>query len=406
MHDLVRMSRLMTTALRRAATATVLAAAALALARMVVTPSKEKLEIRTGADASRVRAALAAFVASRAWREGYAPAWVMRWWWCGAFEGSVSTILHHVARTPLAERPFRTAYARELVRTRDGGQIGLDWHRARDRAASELAATAPVVIVQHGLTGSSESTYVRHAVPRLLAAGFRVVVLVARGCGGVELRTPSGFTAHRTDDHRDAVEHVQRKYPRAPLFGVGYSLGAGLLLKYLGEEGAASPLRGAVAVSPSFDFHIKPAHFELWSRYRLVDGLKEWARKNRERLAHPKLDFERVLASVDVREFDTHAVVPVYGFSSVDEYYEASSAIRVAHDITTPTLALCAADDPVCSADGVPRLPEAFGPGLAVLVTRRGGHVGFASGFWGTESFMDDVVEDFLKACREAEAAP
>lgn len=46
------------------------------------------------------------------------------------------------------------------------------------------------------------------------------------------------------------------RYPEAPIYAVGYSLGANLLVKYLGEEGKHGyrPLAGAVAVSNPWNF--------------------------------------------------------------------------------------------------------------------------------------------------------
>ena len=389
----------------RVAVAASVVAAVLGVHAWRARSDREAVAIRTKKQPSEtLRRAVEAFTRSKAWAEGFVPAWVMRWG--GSFEGTVSTVMHHFVRTALPESPFRVAYDREILALKDGGQVGLDWHRhASETRPGELdppRRDAPIAIVQHGLTGSSESTYIRHAIPKLMEAGFRVVVFVARGCGGVELTTPFGFTAARTEDMREVVAHVQRSFPDAPLYGVGYSLGAGLLMLYMGEEGPRSPLRGAACVSPSFNFSIKPPHFDLWSRFRLVKGLVEWAARNKERLTHPSVDWSKVLKAETVREFDTHAVVPVYGYRDVDHYYETASAIRVAHAIVTPTLALCAADDPVCSALGVPQHDHEFGHGLAVTVTQRGGHVGFSTGVWGTESWMDRVVVDWLVSCHHA----
>ncbi len=55
-----------------------------------------------------------------------------------------------------------------------------------------------------------------------------------RGCGGLELSVGL-HSAANTDDLRMAVELVTKRYPLSPLFVVGYSLGANILVNYLGE---------------------------------------------------------------------------------------------------------------------------------------------------------------------------
>lgn len=52
------------------------------------------------------------------------------------------------------------------------------------------------------------------------------------------------------------IKKINRRYPEAPIFAVGFSLGANLLVKYLGEEGrhGGRPLAGAVAVSNPWNF--------------------------------------------------------------------------------------------------------------------------------------------------------
>ncbi len=55
-----------------------------------------------------------------------------------------------------------------------------------------------------------------------------------RGCGGLELSVGLN-TAANTDDLRMAVELVAKRYPLSSIFVVGYSLGANILVNYLGE---------------------------------------------------------------------------------------------------------------------------------------------------------------------------
>ena len=112
------------------------------------------------------------------------------------------------------------------------------------------------------------------------------------------------------------------------------------------------------------------------------------------------MDLEGIKTARNIREFDHAAVVPVMGYRDVDHYYTESSACRVSHNIFTPTLALSAEDDPVCSVDGCPVTQKELGPGLVVVKTRKGGHVSFMDGFFPTsKGWMDKVAVNWFQNC-------
>ncbi|KAH9261756.1 hypothetical protein BASA81_000412 [Batrachochytrium salamandrivorans] len=326
--------------------------------------------------------------------EGYSDPWALRLG--GEFRGSVQTIGHYLARALWAK--VKVEYTRQLFTLADGGTVGLDW------AQTNTNGSNPLVLIHHGLCGSSDSVYVQHLVVRLASEGYDSVVLVARGCGGLKLTTPEGFTAARTGDMREALHHVSQLFPHRRLFAVGFSLGAGLLLKFLGEEGSHSKLAGAVAISPSFNFAVTPKHFNLWSRHRLVHGLVEWAKQHDEMLKpHPDIKWDDMLQAKSIRDFDEACVVGPYSYLDVDHYYSDASPIHVSGQIATPTLTLNALDDPVCCGTTVPgEAHHTRGPGLVSILTARGGHVAFAqpSGGWSlpSESWMDQVVVDWFNS--------
>jgi predicted alpha/beta-fold hydrolase len=136
----------------------------------------------------------------------------------------------------------------------------------------------------------------------------------------------------------------------------------------------------------------------------LTVGLKQYIRNHLDYFKSSEncgMDLDAVMNSKNVKEFDTHCVVPVHGFDDVDHYYAESSACRRSHNIKTPTLAISADDDPVCSAEGCPSIVEEFGRGLVVVRSAVGGHVGFGTGFFpGTASLMDTAACDWFDACK------
>ena len=301
----------------------------------------------------------------------------------------------------------KLVYNREILILEDGGSVALDW-----RSNDEIDPNAPVVIIHHGLCGHSQSSYVKSMVAQLELEGFHIVVFVARGCGRLPLTTPESFTASRTTDFRAVIEHVVSCNKGRDIHAIGFSLGAGLLLKYLGEHGEEAGLRSAVAISPCFDFHKRTALFGQFSRMA-VKGLVKYARYHRKFLEHHPtsvLDFEGMVKARNIYEFDESAIVGRYRSDgsgrflhhrSVDEYYRTSSCLHVASQITTPTLALCAHDDPVCSIDGAPKNVTQIGKGLAVVKVKHGGHVGFGDSPFGSTYFCDRIAALWMKNSKE-----
>ena len=176
--------------------------------------------------------------------------------------GTLSTVLPHMLRQRYCRKNMH-AMTRNLLRLDDGGVIAIDWShpsptvqpgRSPGSSSDEPDAPAPVIVMMHGLCGSSESTYIRLMTEKATAQGFEVAVMNARGCGRVPLVTNVGMHAARTSDFRRAVKHVRAVRPNTQVFAVGFSLGAGVLAKYLGEHGDDALLDGAVCISPAWDF--------------------------------------------------------------------------------------------------------------------------------------------------------
>ncbi|KAG9409348.1 hypothetical protein AC1031_019600 [Aphanomyces cochlioides] len=121
--------------------------------------------------------------------------------------------------------------------------------KVNNRILQSCPILAPLQLLLHGLTGGSRAIYIRMHADRLLKAGYRVVVMNARGCNKTPVRTPKLFSLGCTNDLRESVVHIrQRIGARVLLIGVGFSLGANLLVKYLGEEGKNAQLTSADSI--------------------------------------------------------------------------------------------------------------------------------------------------------------
>lgn len=109
------------------------------------------------------------------------------------------------------------------MQLRDGGEIALDWYEAGCKKDS------PIVIILPGLTGGSQSEYIKFLVMAGNQKGIRCVVFINRGLGGVELKTPRLYCAANCEDLAEVVTHVHKSYPHCLIGATGISMG-GLIL--------------------------------------------------------------------------------------------------------------------------------------------------------------------------------
>lgn len=177
------------------------------------------------------------------------------------------------------------------------------------------------------------------------------MVMVARGCGGLELTSPVPFSAARTSDFSAAVDLVHARHPKSQLFVMGFSLGSSLTLKYMADYADTTPVMGALAICPPWDFTCPYTYtFQFFWTFLLANLLKAWAFPHMWQLGRKNL---KLFLAPTMYCFD-NMIAPLHGFKDVNEYYVASSPVRVMHRIQKPTLVLSAVDDPVCNVNGCP----------------------------------------------------
>jgi predicted alpha/beta-fold hydrolase len=318
--------------------------------------------------------------------------------YCLDYYGTIQTIGQTILRN-IARVFSKIQYRRELFVLKDKGTVALDWVEAFNGKKCVFDPKAPTVIMMHGLCGDSNAEYLVHLVEVLVSRGYRVVVMVARGCGGVPLTTPVPFNGARTGDYKECVDYIHYLYPQSPLFGMGFSLGACLLLRYFSDynEPTVNPLLGGIAVSPPWDFQIKPSLlFELiWTRMLAV-LLKHYLFTHSRMLKD--YFWSIILQTYTIREFD--AIACKYsGYRDVDEYYDDCSPCTRLDKIQIPLLAVSSVDDPICNIAGCPRDPSKYGKGLISVIVEHGGHLGFAEHLLPlNSSWIDRLSLDYFSS--------
>ncbi|XP_020599761.1 embryogenesis-associated protein EMB8 isoform X3 [Phalaenopsis equestris] len=268
-----------------------------------------------------------------------------------------------IAFLSLYGRPPVFTYRRQLFSVSDGGTIALDWLLASDVAGGSLDndiiiskdESTPIVIVVPGLTSDSSSAYVKHIAYKMAKHGWNVVVENHRGLGGVSITSDCFYNAGWTEDVREVVNHLHQKYSMAPLFAVGTSIGANILVKYLGEEGEKTPLTGAASICSPWD-----------------------------------------LVSRSVRDFDHHATRLVGKFETVDTYYRRCSSVSYVRNVSVPLLCISALDDPLCTKEAIPWDECRANKHIVLATTAHGGHLAYFEGIAASSLWWVRAVHEFL----------
>jgi uncharacterized protein len=265
---------------------------------------------------------------------------------------------------------------RERVDTADGDFLDLD-------LSPDPGPDRPVVLVLHGLEGSSRRAYVRLAMREILRHGMRAVALNFRSCSGEPNRTARFYHSGETEDPGYVLELLRERFPSRPIGALGFSLGGNVLLKYLGEQGDAAGrvVSAAAAISVPFDLLAGTRAIESGVMGRIYTGyfLRSLRGKTdaKEALLAGLLDLDRVRAARTLREYDEVATAPLHGFPGAEAYYRAASSARFLREVRTPTLLLQARDDPFLPHEALPGREAALNPFLLPAFTEAGGHVGF-----------------------------
>ena len=281
---------------------------------------------------------------------------------------------------------------RERLELPDGDFLDLDWTVGTD---------GPIVIVLHGLEGSSCSNYAQGLLNAVTARGWRGVVVHFRGCSGEPNRLPRSYNGGGTRDLNRVITLLKSREPNTPLAAVGYSLGGNVLLKWLGECGAQTPLQAAVAVSVPFLLETAARRMRLGlSRLYQAQLLRSMKANYRAKLARFKeqmpCTWQELAQLKDFYRFDDKITAPLHGYADVHDYYRQASCRRYLRHIQTPTLILHAEDDPFMLPEAIPYADE-LSSSITLELSTYGGHVGFVSGSpWRPVYWLEQRIPAFL----------
>jgi uncharacterized protein len=297
---------------------------------------------------------------------------------------------------PLLRHRRRPPLRRERVETPDGDFVDLDWH-------AEAPAAGPLVLILHGLEGSSNSHYARGLLRETARLGLRGVVLHFRSCSGEVNRLPRLYHSGDTRDLQWVIEHLGRREAGTRIGLAGISLGGNVALKWLGEQGEAAPAAvvGAVAISTPFDL---TACAEVLDRgfnraIYTVSFLRTMKAKLRAKahLYDGQIDVAAVLRSRTFTEYDRRFTAPLNGFADERDYWSRASSGPYLERIRRPTLLINAVNDPFLPGARLPVAAVAGSRWLEAAFVPEGGHVGFLDGPLGRSSWAERRALAFLR---------
>lgn len=315
----------------------------------------------------------------------------------GLSSGHLQTIVGNYFPRPT----FRLATVSETVEVdpADGSRVLCHCHWQ----AEPVRAGRLTVILVHGLEGSSDSGYIQGVAARAWKAGWNVVRMNMRTCGGTETLTPTLYHSGLSSDVGVVVRHYAKRFGLERVALAGYSMGGNLVLKLAGEWGNQPPLCAVAAVCPAIDLAVGAD-----ALHEGLNRLYEWnflrgllARYKRKAKLYPGIYASRKSIGPvrSIREFDDKIVARYWDFRDADDYYDRAAAARVVDRIAVPTLTLHAQDDPFIRLLPETRARLRANPHVTFIETRHGGHCAYLSRDPGNEiHWAEATVMRFLLA--------
>ena len=264
-------------------------------------------------------------------------------------------------------------YERERLELKDGDFVDLDWLRAQ---------SDQLIILTHGLEGSSERHYVKETAKLFHEKGWEALAWNCRSCSGEMNRKLRMYNHGDIADIAEVIEYATAKKNYQTIVLAGYSMGGNISMKYLGVNGKNIPKNIKVSINFS-------APTDLLSSVKLLDEPKSWFYSKRFRnkiwtkIQIKAKQFPGVVNLDNYKkvkkweDFDNYFSAPVNGFESAQTFYRFASAKFFMEGISIPTLLVNAQNDPILTPACNPIELAKSNPNFYLEMPEAGGHVGF-----------------------------
>jgi predicted alpha/beta-fold hydrolase len=263
---------------------------------------------------------------------------------------------------------------RERITLSDGDFLDLDWSYSKE-------PTNKIILCFHGLEGHGQRPYVTGVAKLFNNNGMDAVCVNFRGCSGEDNLKYRSYHSGATDDLEDIIQHIlnANKYTEIYLYGV--SLGANLILKYLGERAVVpQEIKSAIAISVPADLNGSCMELHKFKNWPFA---KRFLRHLKRKLISKKSNYPHYLSEeafnsiLSLKDFDNKYTAKAHGFKDALEYYSKCSCRQFLPNIKVPTLIINALNDSFLSPECYPVKEAKLNPNLFLEMPQHGGHAGF-----------------------------
>lgn len=269
-------------------------------------------------------------------------------------------------------------YERKRIVTWDDDFLDLDF---------SFVGSDTLILLIHGLEGSSESQYMVSASNEFNNYGFDTVCLNLRGCSGEDNLLLTTYHSGKTEDVDFVIKHLIDQYTYNKIIIIGYSLGGNLTLKYMGEYAKYIPQKVAMAIAVSVPVDLASSSKKMSSLKNKVymdvflRTLRKKVLEKARKFPEFEVDRRNLYKARNFKDFDALYTAPAFGFKSPEDYWEKASSIPYLPHIKKPTLLITSRDDPFLSEECFPFEAAEASKSFFLDTTRYGGHVGYISSF-------------------------
>ncbi|MDD7887280.1 YheT family hydrolase [Flavivirga sp. 57AJ16] len=263
---------------------------------------------------------------------------------------------------------------RERITLFDGDFIDLDWSFSKEK-------TKRLVILLHGLEGNGQRPYMTGAAKLFNSKGIDAVCVNFRGCSGEDNLKYRSYHSGATEDLEAIIAYVISEKEYSEIYLKGISLGANMILKYLGERTVVpAQIKAAVTASaPCYLYGSAKALHTLKNKLYHDRFLKHLVKRLKNKQQHFKedLSIKEVAAIKTLFDFDNLYTAKAHGFKDALDYYEKCSCLQFLPNIKIPTLIINALNDSFLSPECYPVKEAKNNANLYLEMPPYGGHVGF-----------------------------
>lgn len=273
--------------------------------------------------------------------------------------GHIQTLYPHLFR-----KVSGVSLSMEMIESRGASGIEVFWKK---QGAKSL------VILSHGMEGHVKQPYMLGMTKTMFDNGYDVLSWNLKGCEKSNNSPTEFYHGGAMNDLEDVVLHaIDLGYENISL--IGFSLGANITLRYLGEKAKYNKaIKSAIAISCPCDLEsstrsIDKSFLAVYSKFFLKSF------RNKLSNHHLKSDLDKVKT---LMEFNDKITTQLNGFMDERDYYDRCSSIFYLKNIKTPVLILNALNDPFLSGDCYPYKEVEASRFVKLETPSKGGHVGF-----------------------------